>query len=337
MIRALILIALCGLSGLTQAREFYCQAMSGEEPNPLMQWGDLVLEEAFFGGQCHLRVLHAHDATPEQFRNFAFSESGQIYIYSEFDNPYNPLSTFATSGTKGYFIFPRVTQLKAVYDELRDEFHIRLPSGERIYFKHSPLAIDETRTRDLEISQSPVAYDNAGGISIRNPRGVLLNIGYAQGGSESVRKALILEDGYGRTCALPHRRLFDYFRKSYLVSTGKCPSTIPASCRCNDRGKRKERMVCDNERQLAYSQINRRSVDGYKPKPNIEAIIEASCPSLHSLTLARNDTRFLLEELSPRLGQTEPPLATRGKERTVQTNNTTGSGNILDDLRALFN
>ena len=99
-----ILLAILLFSGLVQAREFVCDSNQPSEPRALMQWGDLVLEEAFFAGQCHLRVLHAHDATPAQFRNFTFSESGQMYIYSEFNNPYNPLSTFATSGTKGYYL-----------------------------------------------------------------------------------------------------------------------------------------------------------------------------------------------------------------------------------------
>ncbi len=335
MKQLLLLILLILASGASHARTFYCTAEKPEEPRPLMRWGDLMLEEAFFAGQCHLRVLHAHDATPEQFRNFTFGEDGQIYVYSEFDNPYNPLSTFATSGSKRYYLFPRVAPLKAVYDETRDEFYVRLSSGERIHFRNNPMRIDEQRTTDLSIDQQSIAFDNAGGIHIRQPRGVLLNIGYAQGGSERVEHDLILEDRMGKTCALPHQRLFDYYRKSYLVREGACPAVIPATCRCADRGGRKERMVCDDERQLTYSQVGKRSVDGYKPKQRIEAVIEQSCPQLHSLTIARADTRYLLEDLTTRLGALEPPLATPTETRTAQRSHEQPS--IFDGIRALFN
>jgi len=244
----------------------------------LLEWGDLVLQQGLFNKVCHLRIVHHRDKVSKQFRNFSFSTAGEIFIYSQFVNPRNPKSTFATSGVKSYFLFPRKNELKAVFDAERQELYVQVPSGERIFFRNNPLRVDQEKTVDLAIKEGPVAYDNAGGVVIRQPKGVLLNVGYLQGGSDRARRTLTLEDRLGRVCEVPHNRLFDYFETIYAVHRGRCGDNLSPDCRCVDRGKKHERAVCETERRVSFERLGNRPIDESRLKRGIEAVIEAACP-----------------------------------------------------------
>lgn len=273
-----LLLCLILAVGGAEGREFLCRADRPGEVETLFAWGDLVLQQAYYGKECNLRVVHAGNKETRQFRNFSFSATGQIFIYSQFENPNNPRSTFATSGVKSYYLFPRTTELKAVFDPERQEFYVQVPSGERIFFKNDPLRVDQVKTVDLAITEGPVAYDNAGGVVIRQPRGVLLSVGYLRGGSDRPRRNLTLEDRLGRACQIPHHRLFDYFDKTYAVRQGPCAATLPPDCRCVDAGRKHERMVCETEHPVAYQRLGNRTIDESRLKPEVEVIIRGSCP-----------------------------------------------------------
>ncbi len=308
------LLFLLLLPPAASARSFYCTASQDSEPERLLQWGDLLLEQVRYGGRCHFRIGHDHTSRPTNFRDFSFSEEGEIFIYAQFHNPHNPHSTFATSGTKGYYLLPRIATLRAHFDQQAQRLQIRLPSGERVYFRNNPVAIDEVRTSDLEIRQQPVTFNNAAGIALRNPRGILLNLGYRPGGSEEITRNLQLEDRHGNRCALPHRSLFDYYRNHYRITPGPCPAELTSDCRCADRHTSRERTICGVSNRLATADASSRTVDSYRIKADIENLIERQCPQL-----ARLDRTPIIDPPTPapalqlalRPGHNAPPQPRR--------------------------
>ena len=272
------LLCLLFFSGGADGREFHCQLDRPGNVETLFVWGDLVLQQAYFNKACTLRIVPVRDSATRRLRSFSFSAAGQIYIYSQFDNPHNPHSTFATSGVKSYYLFPHSNELKAVFDPQRQELYVQLPSGERIFFNNDPPRVDQDKTVDLAITEGPVAYDNAGGVVIRQRQGILLNVGYLQGGADRARRNLTLEDRFGRVCTVPHHRLFDYFDKTYGVRPGPCDANLPPNCRCVDAGRERERVVCETEQRIAYERLGGRTIDESRPKPGIDAIIRGACP-----------------------------------------------------------
>ncbi len=281
------LIGLLFFVGATEGREFHCRADRPWKAETLFEWGDLVLQQVFVNKACNLRIVRARRGKTKHFRNFSFSSAGQVYIYSQFDNPNNPKSTFATSGVKSFYLFPRKNALKAVFDAQRQEFHVQIPSGERIFFSNDPLRVDQERTVDLAVTEGPVAYDNAGGVVIQRPQGVLLNVGYLQGGGDRGRRNLTLEDRFGRVCEVPHHRLFNYFDRTYQVRAGRCDVDLPPNCRCVDAGRKHERAVCETERRVAHDRHGRRAIDESRPKPDIESIISNVCPQFTATRLTQ--------------------------------------------------
>lgn len=260
-------------------KEVICDARIKSKPKVVLKWQDLVVEQSHDGHNCHLTVKHNPNVKPKYFRRFTFNEAGKIFVYSEFNNPLKPNSTFATSGVKAYYLLPALGQLKAVLDREKGEFYIRMPSGEKIYFDGSPMRINEQKTTDLSIHQQAIAYHNAGGFSVSNPNGVLVNVGYLQGGQDNPHRKLILKVANGGQCKVPHGQLFDYYFTSYKVKPGTCPTSITAHCECLSRGQKRERLVCSNEYRLTYKELRGKRIGGYRLKDNVARIIGKRCPS----------------------------------------------------------
>lgn len=337
MSRSLLALLLLALISWAQAGEYHCQATQPGESNELLVWGDLVLEESWYAGRCNLRVRQPHATTPRNFRHFSFNDDGEIFIYSEFNNPGNPTSTFATSGTKNYYLFPRVAELKAVFDESQNEFYIRMPSGDHIFFRNDPMRIDEQRTTDLKVVQQEVAWNNQGGISLSKPSGVLLNLGYLQGGSERAGRILNLEDGEGLSCSLPHASLFDYYRKRYEIHTGSCLTEPLEGCHCVEPGTARERTICEYEYSLTQQALGNRVLDGYRPKAEIEEVIETGCPTLASLEDLRGESLAWIEDLDARSGADAPPRTEHAPSVAEEDDGPKWSFNLGKALESLFN
>ena len=159
-------------------------------------------------------------------RGYIFSEEGKMHITTSFEElvAENLKGTLSqTTGTKGYFFYPAVRNLRALRDNETGAIKFEMVNGGDIYIDASTGLIDESKTQDFVVKQDPIKLHSAS-ISMTPTKYPILTFGYRSGNTnETDRSYSVLLENNGKNCRIPAKKLFDY-----KVACGQIPS-----CSCD--------------------------------------------------------------------------------------------------------
>lgn len=155
-------------------------------------------------GQCNVWLGGEPHVGNTPYRSFAFSSRGIFQIFISLGDRRN------STGSRSYFLFPR--KQDPSFEVKGEEIIVRGSWGGEIHFSSESKKI--LKIDGAHFIQDPViSPKNEGGISIKTFDGLMLDTGFAMGGTAYYRNPngiSTFQDRNATTCKVTNSKIFDY-------------------------------------------------------------------------------------------------------------------------------
>lgn len=200
----LVLATLLVFAKPTQASEFVggkCERILTHSEN--IQVGRFWYPDA---QRCYMDI-HPMDVTEQIYRDYLFTNEGQLMVF----NSYGDGEISKSTGARVYYLFPRKYDYPDVAFEENRDVTVRLISGHLVRYDATTMKI--ASVSGLQFTEDKrIRNDNKGGVELSPTQGLLLDIGFAIGKSpgDDPNQVVQFKDFKGNTCRVKNKDVFNY-------------------------------------------------------------------------------------------------------------------------------